>query len=272
MADFAHWYRSTVLERYQLEHLASEITITEEYEDGRRFYGMGYHVPSDDKSRCAGLHFVRIWLSHAYPAKNYAYVVAVARCEGGNPFENTFEEEIEELRIALNRFREWDYYRDEELRWSFSAPIEWTNKGWVDSYFMADGPSRGRFNSGLYFAEDEGQGIFLVEIHRLSEDRLSEFADEYRANLLSMATEQESLVFEMSSVTTTLYRGRESARYTVREQTAEEFCIEDAEVRHILVEPPGYGEVVITTTGGVCESAPDDVTAARDAMMESLRP
>ena len=272
LPDFAQWYKGTVLKQHGMEQVASEITLIEKDEDGRRYFSMNFNPPGEEGTRCASTRSVRITLSHAYPAKPYAFVVSAGRCIGGNPYQNPPEKEFDELRIALKRFREWNYYRNEQLGWSFSAASEWTSRGWVDSLFLTDGASLGRFNSGLRFTEDEGQGMFLVEFHRFSEDQLSDFADKYRANLLSKATEQQGPVFEMSSVTTTLFRGKESARYTVREQTSEEYCVQDAVIQHILIEPPGYGEVVITAIGRVCETAPTGVSAARDAMLESLRP
>ena len=38
LADFAHWYRDTVVERQGLGNLKSEISLTEEVVDGRRFF------------------------------------------------------------------------------------------------------------------------------------------------------------------------------------------------------------------------------------------
>lgn len=273
LSDFAHHYRNAVVEREGLESSASEISLTEDIEDGRRFFSMNYISPADPGRACETWNFERITLAYAYPEKPYAFVISVGRCtENPNPLEPSMEKDLNELGVAMRSFREWNIYRDEELGWSFSAAPGWTSEGWVESHLSAGGPSLSRFNSGLYFIEDGSKGDFLVEVHRLSEDRLSEFADKYRDLLLSRATEQDSALFEMSSVTTTLYRGQTSAHYRVREQTTEEFCVEQAEVRHILVEPQGYGKVVITTTGGVCESASADVAAARDAMMDALRP
>lgn len=273
LGGFAERYRGEVLESYGLEHLASEILLTEEDQDGRRFFGMNYTSPADPGKACESLNFVRITLSHAYPAKPYAFVISAGRCTGErDPFQPTLVKDIRELGVALRRFREWDYYRDEQLGWSVSAAPGWTSNGWDRSRVLLEGRLRAPFNMGLLFTEDESQGMFLVEIHRFSEDQLSDFADKYRTNLLRMATEQQSPVFEMSSVATTLFRGRQSAQYAVREQTSDEYCVQEVTIQHILIEPPGYGEVVITATGGVCESAPADVGGARDAMLESLRP
>ena len=76
----------------------------------------------------------------------------------------------------------------------------------------------------------------------------------------------------MSSPQTTLFNGKESIRYSVREKSKDETCIQDIVIQHILIEPEGNDITVITATGGVCESALDTLGAARDGMLESLRP
>ena len=234
---------------------------------------MNYTSPGNPGTACESVDFERITLSYAYPVKPYAFVVSAGRCTKIlNPFEPSMEEDLQELGIALRSFREWDFYRHAQLGWSVSAAPGWTSNGWVHSKVLSEGRSRAPFNMGLLFTEDEGRGIVLVEAHRFSEDHLSDFAHKYRANLLKQASEKQAPVFEMSSPQTTLFRGKESVRYTVREKPGDERCIEDVVIQHILIEPPENDRTVITATGGVCESALNTLGAARDGMLESLRP
>ena len=57
LAEFARWYWTTVLEENGLEHLASEISATEEVINGRRFLSIDYVTPADPGTACESLNF-----------------------------------------------------------------------------------------------------------------------------------------------------------------------------------------------------------------------
>ena len=202
---------------------------------------------------CGSLASARILVSYAYPAKPYGYVVSAGVCEQSpNPLQPSLTEDLVQLGMVLRSFREWNYFQNENLGWTVSSAPGWTSQGWIPSSFVpgqrinTGEVSQDPRNIGILFTADDNQGLFLLEVHENSKDTLPDFAEEYRASIVKEATEREFTVFEMSHATTTIHRGSEALRYTIRRQASPQNCVEDIVVLHVLIRPESSDHRVIS--------------------------
>lgn len=277
--EFAARYRDVLQEQYGSDTDLDEISLEEELENGREFYSLVFRQPLIPGESCGSLNFARILLSYAYPAKPYVYVASASVCEESpDPTRPLLTEDIAELGMVLRSFREWNYFQSENLGWTVSSAPGWTSQGWIPSSLVPGQRinsgviSQDPRNTGILFTEDGDQGLFLVEVHENSKDTLADFAEEYRASVVKEATEREFTVFEMSHATTTIHRGSEALRYTIRRQPSPQSCVEDVVVLQVLIGPESSGQRVISVYGGICEGTSNKLGPARDGMIDSIRP
>ena len=253
LEEFATQRRDSLEERYRTIEVFDTLIFTQKEENGREFYRLIYRR-AENLEYCIAQYIAEIYLSYAFPAKPYGYVVTGSICEHSL---NEFRPERENV---LDSFREWNFYLNETHGFSISAPQGWSLDEITDD--------------SIYVGHDHNYGdVNVIAIEQLDEDTtLAEFAEGRRQRVREGAEENEFQLFEVTAFEETTHRSRDAYRLSYRRQTAPQYCVSDHQVIYLVAETEAGERWGLGVVGDVCEHKLEELGPVRDAIMDSFRP